>query len=59
MKLIRMACCVAVACSIDLAAQTAQTESKSKITVKDGQEVTVTGCVEPTAAARPAAPGSC
>lgn len=48
MKLIRMACCVAVACSIDLAAQTAQTESKSKITVKDGQDVTVTGCVEPS-----------
>ena len=49
MKLIRMACCVAVACSIDLAAQTAQTESKSKITVEDGKEMTVTGCVEPTA----------
>ena len=31
------------------AAQSAQTESKSKITVKDGQEVSVTGCVEPTA----------
>jgi hypothetical protein len=51
MKLIGMACCLAVACSVGLGAQTAQTESKSKITVKDGQEVTVTGCVEPTASA--------
>jgi hypothetical protein len=49
MELIRMACSVAVACSIDLGAQAAQTESKSKITVKDGQDVTVTGCVQPTA----------
>ena len=49
MKLIGMAFCFAAACSVCLGAQTAQTESKSKITVKDGQEVTVTGCVEPTA----------
>ena len=59
MKLIGMACCVAVACSVDLGAQTAQTESKSKITVKDGQDVTVTGCVEPSSSGTPAAPGSC
>jgi hypothetical protein len=49
MKLIGMAVCLAVVCSAGLAAQTAQTESKSKVTVKDGQDVTVTGCVESTA----------
>ena len=46
MKLIGTICCVAVACSVGLGAQT---KSKSKITVKDGKDVTVTGCVEPTA----------
>ena len=49
MKLIGTTCCLAVGCSVGLGAQTSQTESKSKITVKDGQEVTVTGCVEPIA----------
>jgi hypothetical protein len=49
MKLIGMAFFVAAACSVGLGAQTGQTESKSKITVKDGKDVTVTGCVEPTA----------
>ena len=49
MKLIGMACCVAFACSVGLGAQSAQTETKSKVTVKDGKEVTVTGCVEPNA----------
>jgi hypothetical protein len=46
MKLIGMVFCVAAACSVGLAAQT---ESKSKVTVEDGHNVTVTGCVEPTA----------
>jgi hypothetical protein len=50
MKLIGMAFCLAAACSVGLGAQTSQTESKSKVTVKDGQDVTVTGCVESTAA---------
>jgi hypothetical protein len=49
MKLIGMAFCLSVACSVGLGAQTAQTESKSKVTVKDGKEMTVTGCVEPAA----------
>jgi len=48
MKLFGMAFCVAAACSAGLAAQTSTTDTKSKITVKDGKEVTVTGCVEPT-----------
>ena len=46
MKLIGMACCLAIACSVSLGAQT---ESKSKVTVQDGKGVTVTGCVEPNA----------
>ena len=49
MKLIGMAFGLAVACSGALGAQTAQTESKSKVTVKDGQDVTVTGCIERSA----------
>ena len=49
MKLIGMASCLAFVCSVGLGAQTAQTDTKSKVTVKDGKEVTVTGCVEPTA----------
>jgi hypothetical protein len=39
---------VAVACSVGLGAQTAETDSKSKITVKDGKDVMVTGCLERT-----------
>lgn len=46
MKLIGIAAAFALAGSVALAAQT---ESKSKVTVKDGQDVTVTGCVEPNA----------
>jgi hypothetical protein len=49
MKLIGIASGLALACSVALGAASPQTESKSKITVKDGQEVTVTGCVEPNA----------
>ena len=49
MKLIGMMCCLVTAWSVGLGAQTAQTESKSKITVKDGHDVTVTGCVEQNA----------
>ena len=46
MKLIGIAAALAVAGSVALGAQT---ESKSKVTVKEGQDVTVTGCVEPAA----------
>ena len=49
MKLIGTAFCIAVACSVGLVAQSGQTETKSKVTVKDGKEVTVTGCLERTA----------
>jgi hypothetical protein len=49
MKLIGIALCAAVVCSVGLGAQSGQTETKSKVTVKDGKDVTVTGCVEPNA----------
>ena len=42
MKLIGMASALALAGSVALGAQT---ESKSKVMVKDGQDVTVTGCI--------------
>src|SRR5437764_11980460 len=48
MKLIAAAACLSVLCAVGLTAQTEHT-SKSKISVKDGKDVTVTGCVEPMA----------
>jgi hypothetical protein len=48
MKLIAAACLSAV-CAVGLSAQTTEQTSKSKISVKDGKEITVTGCVEPMA----------
>jgi hypothetical protein len=47
MKLIGIAFGLAACCSVGM--QAGQVESKSKVTVKDGKEVSVTGCVEPTA----------
>jgi len=46
MKLIGLASALALAGSVALGAQT---ESKSKVVVKDGHDVTVTGCIEPNA----------
>jgi azurin len=46
MKLIGIAAAVALAGSVALGAQT---ESKSKVTVKEGHDVTVTGCIEKSA----------
>jgi len=40
---------VAALCVAGLGAQSAQTETKSKITVKDGKSMTVTGCVASSA----------
>jgi len=48
MKLIGLAAGLALACSVAVGAAS-QTESKSKVTVKDGQDVTVTGCIERSA----------
>jgi hypothetical protein len=49
MKLIASAFVLAAACSAGLAAQTTEQTTKTKISVKDGKDVAVTGCVEPTA----------
>ena len=48
MKLMGLLCAVAV-CTVGLGAQSKETETKSKITVKDGKSVTVTGCVASSA----------
>jgi hypothetical protein len=49
MKLMRIVLCssAVIACAGSVAAQTKETESKTKITVKDGESLTVTGCVAP------------
>src|SRR5947209_1108434 len=49
MKLIAAAACLSAVCAVGLRAQTTEQTSKSKISVKDGKEVTVIGCVEPMA----------
>jgi hypothetical protein len=51
MKLIGVLLCVTATavCSANLYAQTSETEMKSKITIKQGKVVTVTGCVAPAA----------
>jgi hypothetical protein len=49
MKLIAAVLCVSAACAAGLGAQTTEQTTKSKISVKDGKEVTVTGCIRPTA----------
>jgi hypothetical protein len=38
---------VVAGCAASLAAQTRETESKTKVTVKDGKSMTVIGCVAP------------
>ena len=49
MKLIGATFIVAAACAVGLGAQTSERTTKSKITIKDGKDVTVVGCVEPMA----------
>ena len=46
MKLISAGFCMAAMCAVGLSAQTSTTESKTKIEVKDGKNVTVNGCLE-------------
>jgi hypothetical protein len=48
MKSIGPALCLSAMCAAALGAQTAETQTKSKIAVKDGKDVQVTGCIEPT-----------
>jgi hypothetical protein len=52
MKRIATAVCFATVCAAALGAQTSQTETKSKIKVKEGKDVLVTGCVEPNASGK-------
>jgi hypothetical protein len=49
MKLIGITICAALVCIATLGASPRQTESKSKIEVKDGKSVDVTGCIAPSA----------
>ena len=49
MKLIGAMFCATVICAAGLHAQSSETQTKSKVTIKDGKEVNVTGCVEPAA----------
>jgi hypothetical protein len=49
MKLIGATFVVAAACAVGLGAQTSERTTKEKITIKDGKDVTVVGCVAPTA----------
>jgi hypothetical protein len=55
MKLIGAAFSIAAMCAVGLAAQTTTStvDAKSKIKVKDGKEISVTGCIE----RNPAGPG--
>ena len=45
MKRFMLGSAFALACSVGLAAQTATVKSESKVDVKNGKEVTVTGCL--------------
>jgi hypothetical protein len=47
MKSIGYALCLAMAGTLSLAAQSTDTSTKTKITIKDGKDVEVTGCVAP------------
>jgi len=47
MKLTTITCCLAIAGATTLVAQSSETTTKTKIEVKDGKDVKVTGCVEP------------
>jgi len=44
------ACGMAMMCAVGLAAQSGTTETKTKVEVKDGKDVKVTGCLERDAA---------
>jgi len=45
MKLFIAAFSLTVACAVGVAAQSSETRTKSKVSIKDGTPVTVTGCV--------------
>ena len=49
MKRLILGSALALACSVTLGAQTAKVKSETKVEVKDGKDVTVTGCVSRSA----------
>jgi hypothetical protein len=48
MKRLTIGAAMALACTVGLGAQTAKVKSETEIDVKNGKDVTVTGCVERT-----------
>ena len=46
MKRLIMGTALALACGVGLSAQSAKVKSETEVSVKDGKNVTVTGCVE-------------
>jgi hypothetical protein len=46
MKLTTLTCTLAIVGAVTLGAQSSETTTKTKVQVKDGKELTVTGCVE-------------
>jgi len=46
MKMTTLTACLALASAVSLGAQSSETTTKTKIDVKDGRDVKVTGCVE-------------
>jgi hypothetical protein len=46
MKLMKTALAIAAISTVGLGAQSSETQTKTKVTVKDGKEVTVFGCLE-------------
>jgi hypothetical protein len=46
MKLIGATLCAVAVCAVGLGAQSSEQTTKTKITIKDGKEVSVTGCVQ-------------
>ena len=46
-RLTTLTCCLAVSGAVALGAQSSETKTTTKINVKNGKDVTVTGCVEP------------
>ncbi len=45
MKLISSALCLAAMCAVGLNAQSMKTKGKTKVKVKEGQEMTISGCI--------------
>lgn len=46
MKMTTLTCCLAIAAAVTLGAQSSETTTTTRIEIKDGKDVKVTGCVE-------------